>query len=118
MLFFEWIGPVIEVLGYIIIITGFITQYISLEVFLVLMGVSIGFGMLLSATALLLEEISFHVYQKPIELLRLFMAVILENLGYRQLTSVWRFIGVMQWLLGRKAQWGEMSRSADWQKTE
>ena len=118
MLFFEWFGPLIEVFGYTIIIVGFITDYISLNVFLTLMGVAIGFGMLLSATALLLEEISFHVYQRPSELFRLFLAVILENIGYRQLTSVWRLMGLFQWVFGRKATWGKMTRNASWQKKE
>ena len=118
MLFFEWFGPLIEVFGYAIIIAGFITDYISLNVFITLMSVAIGFGMLLSATALLLEEISFHVYQRPSELFRLFLAVILENIGYRQLTSVWRLIGLFQWVFGSKATWGKMTRNASWQKEE
>ena len=82
------------------------------------MSVAIGFGMLLSATALLLEEISFHVYQRPSELFRLFLAVIMENVGYRQLTSVWRLIGLFQWVFGRKATWGKMTRNSSWQKNE
>ena len=118
MLFFEWFGPLIEVFGYIIIIMGFIYDYISLQVFITLMSVGIGFGMLLSATALLLEEISFHVYQRPSELFRLFLAVIFENIGYRQLTSVWRLIGLLQWVFNSKTSWGKMTRSADWQKKE
>ena len=118
MLFFEWLGPLIEVFGYIIIITGFIADYISLQIFITLMAVAIGFGMLLSATALLLEEISFHVYQRPSELFRLFLAVILENFGYRQLTSVWRLMGLVQWAFGRKATWGKMTRDASWQKKD
>lgn len=116
MLLFEWLGPVIEVLGYIIIVTGFMFGYIGFDVFITLMIVAIGFGILLSTTALLLEEISFHIYQRPKELLWLFMAVILENIGYRQLTSFWRLIGFIEWLFGKQAKWGVMTRKAGWQK--
>lgn len=116
MMFFEWFGPMIEIFGYFIIILGFATDFISLQTFLVLMGVAIGFGILLSATALLLEEMSFHIYQRPIELFRLFLAVIVENIGYRQLNSIWRLIGLIQWVIGKKATWGEMTRDSNWQK--
>ena len=116
MLFFEWLGPLIEVFGYIVITLGFLTDYISLGDFLVLMGVAVGFGLLLSVTALLLEEMSFHIYQKKSDLIRLFLAVIFENIGYRQLNSVWRFIGLLQWVFKQEAQWGEMDRGAKWQK--
>lgn len=118
MFFFELLGPLVEVFGYIIIFIGFMTDYISLSAFITLMSIAIGFGMLLSATALLLEEISFHVYQRPSELFLLFVAVVLENIGYRQLTSVWRLTGLFQWLIGRKAKWGDMTRSASWQNKE
>lgn len=116
MLLFEWAGPVIEILGYIIIVTGFIQGYIGLDVFLTLLLVAMGFGVLLSVTALLMEEISFHVYQRPTDILRLFFAVVFENIGYRQLTSLWRFIGFMKWLMGHHSEWGEMTRKASWQR--
>ena len=118
MMIFEWFGPMIEVFGYIIIAIGYATNFIDLQTFLILMGISIGFGILLSATALLLEEMSFHIYQRPSELFRLFLAVILENLGYRQLNSIWRLIGLIQWVIGTKSSWGEMTRDANWQKNE
>lgn len=118
MMIFEWFWPVIETFGYAIIIIGFATDFINLQAFLVLMGIAIGFGILLSATALLLEEMSFHIYQRPIELFRLLLAVIVENFGYRQLNSVWRLIGLLQWLVGKKATWGEMTRSSNWQKED
>jgi len=76
---------------------------------------AIGFGMLLSATSLLLEELSFHTYPRMRHLLLLFVAVIAENFGYRQLNSLWRLKGLVEWTLGRKAQWGEMTRVATWQ---
>jgi len=118
MMFFEWLGPVVEVFGYIIITVGFATDFINLHTFLVLMGIAVGFGILLSVTALLLEEMSFHIYERPVELFRLFLATIVENFGYRQLNSVWRLIGLVQWVVGKKAAWGEMTRSSNWQKDQ
>ena len=105
MLLFEWAGPVIEAFGLLIVTLGFIYGYIDPLIFSLLLGVSIIFGMLLSLTALLLEEISFHVYQKPRELFKLFLVSILENFGYRQLNTVYRLIGFSHWLFGTKRKW-------------
>ena len=111
MLFFEWAGPVIEVIGLLVITIGFLYGFIEPVMFILLLGVSVMFGMLLSLAALLLEEISFHVYQKPKELLKLFMIAILENFGYRQLNTLWRFAGFMHWLLGKKREWIRVDRN-------
>lgn len=100
---FEWLGPVFEVMGYIFMISGFALGLISWQVFSVFLMVAIGFGMLLSVTALLLEELSFHIYPKTSQLAKLLIAVLLENFGYRQRVSLWRFIGLMRWLFERKA---------------
>ncbi len=53
-------------------------------------------GILLSVNGLLLETLSFRVYQRRSDILRLFMAAILENVGYRQLNTLWRCRGMWQ----------------------
>jgi cellulose synthase/poly-beta-1,6-N-acetylglucosamine synthase-like glycosyltransferase len=114
MAIFEWLGPVIEVAGYVLMIVGFMVGIVSHDAFIAFMAVAISFGVLLSISALLLEELSFHVYTRPRELAALLMASVLENLGYRQLNSVWRLVGFLQWACGAKSRWGEMTRSAGW----
>ncbi|MER3424720.1 MAG: glycosyl transferase, partial [Nitrospiraceae bacterium] len=115
MTFFEWLSPVMVVFGYISIALGFVTGFLSDEEIAAFLFVEIGFGVLLSVSALLLEEISFHIYPKPHHLFILFAVAVFENFGYRQINSVWRFIGLWQWAVGRKAVWGDMTRSASWQ---
>ncbi|WP_244890890.1 hypothetical protein [Modicisalibacter xianhensis] len=44
----------------------------------------------------------------------LFLMAILENVGYRQLNTLWRFRGMWQWFARRKHQWGQMRRSGQW----
>lgn len=114
MLIFELFGPLVEVIGYLIIIAGFMLDFIALDNFLLLLSVAIGLGILLSVTSLLMEEISFHIYQRPVELVRLFVATILENFGFRQLSTVWRMIGLMKYLFGTHREWGEMKRKVSW----
>lgn len=116
MTFFEWLSPVMVVFGYISIALGFVTGFLSDEEIAAFLFVEIGFGVLLSVSALLLlEEISFHIYPKPHHLFILFAVAVFENFGYRQINSVWRFIGLWQWAVERKAVWGDMTRSASWQ---
>jgi cellulose synthase/poly-beta-1,6-N-acetylglucosamine synthase-like glycosyltransferase len=113
-LVFEFLGPVIEVFGMMILIIGFSLGYISFDVFAVLLIATIGMGILLSFTALMLEEASFHIYQRPRHLLILIAIVFIENLGFRQLNSVWRIVGLAQWLFKTEQKWGEMKRVGQW----
>jgi cellulose synthase/poly-beta-1,6-N-acetylglucosamine synthase-like glycosyltransferase len=115
VLVFEWAEPFVEVAGYVFVIVTYLLGTLSLAGALIFFLFAIGFGMLLSVTSLLLEELSFHTYPKTRHLLLLFVAVITENLGYRQLNSLWRLKGLVEWTLGRKAEWGEMTRVASWQ---
>ena len=114
MTIFEWLGPFIELFGIIIMALLALFGTISWEAFWVLIFVAVGFGLLLSISGLLLEEMSFHLYKGTRHLLMLLMAVLLENIGYRQLNSVWRVIGMYQWATGSKSKWGEMKRNAVW----
>ena len=116
MLIFEMVGPLFELLGYALMILAYALGGMSLQALLVMTLVAVSLGMLLSVSALLLEEISFHVYEKPGQLLLLLVAVIVENLGYRQLNSLWRMLGLWKWATNAKSSWGTMTRKASWSK--
>lgn len=116
MLLFEALGPVIEVTGYLFMFALFVSGMISSQALWVFLFVAIGFGILLSVSGLLLEEMTFHIYPRPRHLLLLLFAVLIENFGYRQINSWWRLIGIARWLRGGKAKWGEMKRTGAWQK--
>jgi cellulose synthase/poly-beta-1,6-N-acetylglucosamine synthase-like glycosyltransferase len=116
MALFEWLGPVIEVAGYVLMALGFAFGLVSGAAFAAFLLLAIGLGVALSVCALLLEELSFHVYKRPRELAALAAAAVLENFGYRQLIALWRLEGLWKWATGAKARWGEMTRSAQWQK--
>jgi hypothetical protein len=88
---------------------------ISWQAFTTFMFVAIGLGILLSASGLLLEEMSFHIYPRGKQLLALAAVVLLENLGYRQLNTMWRLIGLWRWVTQKESTWGTMKRKGDWQ---
>jgi cellulose synthase/poly-beta-1,6-N-acetylglucosamine synthase-like glycosyltransferase len=115
MLLFEALGPLIELGGYVALLVCAATGLISWPVALAFILLAIGLGLLLSATALLLEEMSFHIYPDLRHLWQLSAAMVIENFGYRQLTLWWRLQGVAKWLLQRPGEWGTMQRTGGWQ---
>ncbi|MFA5824939.1 MAG: glycosyltransferase [Gallionellaceae bacterium] len=116
MLFFEALGPIVEILGYLFVFGLALTGNISFQTMWVFYFATICLGILLSVSALMLEEMSFHVYTRPRHLVMLLFAVLIENFGYRQINSWWRIIGVARWVFGREAKWGHMKRSGAWHK--
>ncbi len=115
MVLFEWLGPVFEFGGYLWFIYAFLAGLISWQAFAVFLFLAIGMGILLSASGLMLEEISFHLYPRKRHLALLALFVLLENLGYRQLNAWWRLVGLFQWLRQKEHQWGAMKRKGSWQ---
>lgn len=116
MMLFEWLGPLIELGGYLFMIVGFLTGAISWPAFAAFLFVAIGLGILLSASGLLLEEMSFHIYPRGRDLIGLAICVVLENFGYRQLNTYWRLKGWIKWAMRSEGSWGAMKRKG-WQDT-
>jgi cellulose synthase/poly-beta-1,6-N-acetylglucosamine synthase-like glycosyltransferase len=110
MTVFEAIGPVIEFAGYIFMTVAFVMGWISGPAFGAFMFLAVGLGLMLSASALLLEEMSFRLYPRLAHLSALVAAMVVENVGYRQLNSWWRLVGIWKWLRGGHGVWGEMKR--------
>jgi cellulose synthase/poly-beta-1,6-N-acetylglucosamine synthase-like glycosyltransferase len=109
-LFFELLGPVIEIVGYITVAFAFFLGSINLKLLGIFFIVAIIYGMLFSVGAVLLEEISFHRYPRGRDLLKLTFYAVVENFGYRQMTVVWRIKGLWDYLRGVKS-WGHMQRT-------
>jgi cellulose synthase/poly-beta-1,6-N-acetylglucosamine synthase-like glycosyltransferase len=115
MVVFEWLEPFIQIIGYITPILFFAMGMISGETFITFLIVVISLGILLSTNAILLEEISFHIYPSSKHTLLIYAAAILENFGYRQINAYWRLVGIFRWLFGKKGGWGKMRRKGTWQ---
>jgi hypothetical protein len=91
-------------------IGGFLLGWVSPAAFGAFMLLAIGLGLMLSASALLMEEMTFRLYPRTAHLLALAAAGVVENIGYRQLHAWWRLIGTWQWLAKRPQVWGNMVR--------
>jgi cellulose synthase/poly-beta-1,6-N-acetylglucosamine synthase-like glycosyltransferase len=106
---FEMIGPAVAVGGYLLLPIAFVLGLVSGTFLLAFFLVAVLVGQLLSVSALALEEFSFRRQQRGRDLVRLVWYAAIENLGYRQLTDVWKVQGLWD-VLRRRSGWGEMTR--------
>ncbi|QSF54449.1 glycosyltransferase family 2 protein [Brevundimonas fontaquae] len=109
ILFVDVIGPVIEMIGYILIPVLWTLGLLSVEYLLAFLAVSFTFGVVISVGALALEESELRRFPKVRHLVILAIVAVVENFGYRQINNLWRLHGTWQFL--RKTQsWGAMTR--------
>ncbi len=105
----ETFGPLIEIGGYATFLAAVLMGRASGAYVLAFFMVAFVFGMVLSVAAVGLEELGFRRYPKSSDLARLFVLAVIENVGYRQLSTFWRFRGLYS-ALRRVQGWGRMQR--------
>lgn len=106
---FEMFGPIIEALGYILVPVAYIFGFLDLKYFILFFAAAILYGVLLSLGAILLEEYTFNKYHYLKQLLKLSLYGILENFGYRQMTTLFRIEGIIKFKK-LKHSWGKIKR--------
>lgn len=109
--FFELLGPVIELLGYIFIPIFYLVGMLNVRFFILFLIASILYGIILSTGAILLEEYTFSKYPKTGQLFKLTLYGILENFGYRQLTVLYRIEGMIIYKKNKNS-WGTIQRKS------
>lgn len=105
----ELLGPLIEFFGYCALVLLIALNLLNAEMAILFFIVALFYGAMYSVGAVLLEEVSFQRYPKPSDLALLLSVGVLENFGYRQMTTWWRLKGFWDYLRGKKA-WGTMQR--------
>jgi cellulose synthase/poly-beta-1,6-N-acetylglucosamine synthase-like glycosyltransferase len=113
---FEWMSPFIELAGYLFTVYLVATGKLGLEIALIFFLFAMFLSVLLSTTSMLLDEITFRGISKLKYIPVLFACSFLECLGYRQINTYYRIKGTYKWLMGRKQEWGKMTRKGGWQK--
>lgn len=108
---FELIAPALELFGLVLVTVGWVLGVVDIGYFLLFMAVAYGYAMLVTLAAMTVEELSFHKYPRWRDLVTTAFAAVVENLGYRQATAIWRLEGWGQSLTGRKQEWGTMTRT-------
>ncbi|MDO5502316.1 MAG: glycosyltransferase family 2 protein [Actinomycetia bacterium] len=108
---FELLAPALELFGLILVIVGWLLGIVDVGYFLLFMAVAYGYAILVTLAAMTVEELSFHKYPRWRDLGATVAAAIVENVGYRQATALWRLEGWAQSLTRRKQEWGTMTRT-------
>ncbi|MCK5426392.1 MAG: glycosyltransferase, partial [Thermodesulfovibrionia bacterium] len=100
--FFEMLGPIVEIFGYIVVPLSYFFGLLSVDYFLLFLILAIFYGIFLSTAGVLLEELTYRRYPEWSHLFKLLIYGILENFGYRQINSFWRFQAIIFYILGRR----------------
>ncbi|MGM1029787.1 MAG: glycosyltransferase family 2 protein [Actinomycetota bacterium] len=108
---FELFAPLIELVGIVLVVVGLLVGAVDPGMALLLLLVAYGYGTIVTLTAVVVEEASFHRYERWRDLGATLWAVVAESLGYRQLTAIWRIQGWWAGLTNRQQVWGEMTRT-------
>ncbi len=109
ILLVDVLGPIVELLGYVLIPLFWLAGLLSTAYLLAFLAVSFTFGVVISVGALALEESELRRFPRARDLVLLTGVAVLENFGYRQLNNFWRLRGVWQYL-NRSQSWGTMTR--------
>ena len=99
---FEIIGPLVEVTGYFVVFLSYIVGIIDVRFLMLFLTLAILYGVFLSTAGIFLEELTYRRYPKWRHLFRLLLYGVLENFGYRQINSVWRFQALIRYLCGNR----------------
>jgi cellulose synthase/poly-beta-1,6-N-acetylglucosamine synthase-like glycosyltransferase len=108
-LVFEMISPLVELSGYVLLPLLWAAGLLSLSLAGTFFVLAIMYMVLVSALAILLEDLAFRRYSSVKDLARLLVAAVLENFGFRQLTVWWRVRAFAEYLRG-DLSWGAMER--------
>jgi hypothetical protein len=109
-LFFELLGPIIEISGFLFLVIAWPLGLVDMSFAILFFCVSILLGVVVSLSSVLLEGMTFRRYPKVSTAVVLMTYGVLENFGYRQLHTLWRFKGMWDRLRGATS-WGQMERS-------
>jgi cellulose synthase/poly-beta-1,6-N-acetylglucosamine synthase-like glycosyltransferase len=107
---FELLGPVIELLGYIVLPIAFFMGFLSPVFFWAFLFLSVTSGAFLSIAAIFLEELSFGLYRSWGDFALMIAIGVIESFTYRTLTLFFRLGAVIDILLGRGG-WGKQERA-------
>jgi len=107
---FELLSPLIEVLGLLAVVVGLALGILNVSAALLFAVTALGYGVLLSIVAIVVDEITYQTYRRWSDFAVLVAAAFLENVGFRQLHAIWRLRGLAAGLRGSDASWGEMTR--------
>jgi cellulose synthase/poly-beta-1,6-N-acetylglucosamine synthase-like glycosyltransferase len=108
-LLFEFLGPVVELCGYVALVLGLALGILNFEFAVAFFVAAVALGTLLSVAAVFLEELRMRRYPRWRDVVKLTLYGVIENFGYRQLVTFWRVLAIVSFLR-KNTDWGAMER--------
>jgi cellulose synthase/poly-beta-1,6-N-acetylglucosamine synthase-like glycosyltransferase len=106
----EWLGPILEFIGLIILVTLVALGLVHWTYSLILFAMVYAFVLVISTLTIIYEELSYRQYTSGRDLIKLWILSFLEPFIYHPLILFWEIKGNFDFLTGKKA-WGKMSRN-------
>jgi cellulose synthase/poly-beta-1,6-N-acetylglucosamine synthase-like glycosyltransferase len=106
----ELVGPVVEVLGVPMVLAATWLDLLNPPYALVVLAVSISFGMVVSMAAVLADELTAQHYDRWRDLPALMLAALVEATVLRLLMSWWRTQGLLDAVRRRRPGWAGVPR--------
>jgi cellulose synthase/poly-beta-1,6-N-acetylglucosamine synthase-like glycosyltransferase len=110
-LVFEVVAPVVELAGLIMVPLGIWVGAVDTAFAVRFLLVAYGYALVVNLIALAVEEFTFARYPRWKDLALATAASALENLGFRQLTALWRAMGTWSAVRRSRQVWGVMTRT-------
>ena len=96
--FAEFLGPIIEFLGYIAVTVAMYFNVINWQFAVLFFIATWGFATVITLGATLISMISFNKYKQVSDIFLLFLLVLFESCGYRQILATCRFVASIRYL--------------------
>ncbi len=104
------LAPAVSLLGYALLLAGFISGWLKGETILMVTGLAILLDNAFATAAVMLEEMTYRRYVSLRDLLILLSYAFIQHFGYQQIISWWRVEGLYEYFRGRR-NWGEQKRT-------
>lgn len=106
---FEFIGTAVETLGYFIIPFSLLMGELNMYFFILYFLLAVMLGIMLSVGGIILEQNTRKGCMSSNQAMRLSLYAVLENFGYRQAITFFRFAGIVRYRK-YKESWGQIKR--------
>ncbi len=105
--FFEWCGPIIEGIGWILMIALLLLGWVNIESAFAMFIAAQLIGQVVATLSVAVGVSTFGFYNRPSDLGRMLLFSLAVNWGFRQQSLWWR----LRALLPGETAWGEMPRA-------
>jgi cellulose synthase/poly-beta-1,6-N-acetylglucosamine synthase-like glycosyltransferase len=107
---FEAFGPIFELLGYVAMLLLWAFGRLNPGIALLFFVLAVLNGIILSVTALVLDDLLFKRYERTRDLLKMIGAAFIEYCGFRQVLALQRTASFLNVVL-RRGHWGKAKRT-------